>query len=238
MYEERFYRKATFSKFSIEICYKQSDLLIATNRKIDKEQAQKILKKYYTEIENYIEKNPLFLTSLSPLREDVFAPPIVKKMIESSQLTGIGPFSSVAGAIALSVGREILNYADEVIVENGGDIFLKINEDKRVGVYLGKRQKTENLSLIIKQRDYPFGIASSSSCFGPSLNFGRADLVTVVAKNSILADGFATALSNRIKSQTDIKKVSRIAKENSWIKGIVIAFEGKISLWGEIELSN
>ena len=33
--------------------------------------------------------------------------------------------AAVAGAIAEAVGRELLNYSLEVIVENGGDIFTK-----------------------------------------------------------------------------------------------------------------
>jgi hypothetical protein len=236
MYEERFYRQHISSKFKIEVTFKESDLLISADKEIDKERARDILKKYYTEIENYIRKNPKFLTSLSPLEEDKEAPPIIRDMIKCSSVTGIGPFSSVAGAIALYVGKEILQFANEVIIENGGDIFLKIKEDKKIGIYLGERSKIETISLKISKRDYSFGIASSSSYIGHSLNFGRVDLVTVVAKDAIIADGFATAFSNRIKKERDIEDVLKLAKNNPLIEGMLISFEDKIFIWGDLEM--
>jgi ApbE superfamily uncharacterized protein (UPF0280 family) len=236
MYQERFYRDWSPAKFSLEVCYKESDLLIASDKEIDRVLLEGILKNYYSEIEKHIKKNQNFLTSLSPIEQDENAPAIIKDMIECSNVTGIGPFASVAGAIALYVGKELLNYADELIIENGGDIFLKINEDKRVAVYLGDRFETSAIILRVKKRDYPFGIASSSAYIGHSLNFGRADLVTVIAKDAILADGFATALSNQVKKEKDINDVFSRAKENPFLEGLLIAFEGKVFLWGEMQL--
>jgi ApbE superfamily uncharacterized protein (UPF0280 family) len=235
MYQERFYREWSTAKFSLEVCYKESDLFIATDKQVEKTLLQDILQNYYSEIEKYIKKNQNFLTSLSPLEQDENAPAIVKDMIDCSNITGIGPFASVAGAIALYVGREILKYAGEVIIENGGDIFLKINENKRVGIYLGERFETDTIKLKLKKRDYPFGIASSSAYLGHSLNFGNADLVTVIAKDAILADGFATALSNQVKKENDIKDIFARAKDNPFLEGLLVAFEGKLFLWGGIE---
>jgi ApbE superfamily uncharacterized protein (UPF0280 family) len=236
MYQERFYRDWSPAKFRLEVCHKESDLFITTDKELDKILVQDILKNYYIEIEKYIKKNPNFLTSLSPLEQDENAPAIVKDMIDCSNVTGIGPFASIAGAIALYVGKDLLDKSSEIIIENGGDIFLKINGDKRVGVYLGERFQTNTVTLKVKKRDYPFGIASSSAYLGHSLNFGRADLVTVIAKDAILADGFATALSNQVKKEKDIKDIFQRAKENSFLEGLLIAFEGKLFLWGAMEI--
>lgn len=236
MYQERFYRNWSPAKFSLEVCYKESDILVAADRAIDRGLLENILKNYYSEIEEYIKENPNFLTSLSPIEQDETAPSIVKDMIDCSSVTGIGPFASVAGAVALYIGKEILKYSDEVIVENGGDIFLKINEDKRVGVYLGERFETNTVILRVRKRNYSFGIASSSAYLGHSLNFGRADLVTVIAKDAILADGFATALSNQVKSKNDVEDVIKRAKDNSFLEALLIAFEGKLFIWGNIEI--
>lgn len=238
MYEERFYREQIISKFKIEVSYKESDLLICSDQEIVKEKAQSILVKYYNQIEEYIKKNPLFLTSLSPLESDRSALPIIGEMLESSKITGIGPFSAVAGAIAKYVGGDLLSCCQELVIENGGDIFLKINQDKIIGVYLGQEFKMNNLNLKIKKRKHPFGVASSSSIIGHSLNFGKADLVSVVADNIIIADGFATAISNRIKSIEDIEKILAEAKDNLPIQGLLVAFEEKMFLWGDLEVSN
>ena len=238
MYEERFYRNKIISKFKMEVSFKESDLLICSDKEIAKEKAQNILVKYYEQIEGYAMKNPLFLTSLSPLEIDQTAPPIIKEMIESSKVTGIGPFSAVAGAVAQYVGGELLNHCRELIIENGGDIFLKINEDKIIGVYLGQEFKINNLNLKVKKRSQAFGVASSSSSLGHSLNFGKADLVSVVAKNIIIADGFATAISNRIKKLEDVDKILAEAKDKLPIEGLLVAFGEKIFLWGNLEVAN
>jgi len=238
MYEERFYRDQILSKFKIEVSFKESDLLICSDKEIASEIARGILIKYYEQIEEYVMKNPLFLTSLSSLEIDQTAPPIIKEMLENSNVTGIGPFSAVAGAVAQYVGEELLNYCQELIVENGGDIFLKINEDKIIGVYLGQEFKINNLNLKIKKRSRAFGVASSSSSLGHSLNFGKADLVSVVAKNIIIADSFATAISNRIKKVEDVDKILAEAKNKLPIEGLLVAFGEKIFLWGDLEVSS
>jgi ApbE superfamily uncharacterized protein (UPF0280 family) len=245
MYQERFYRDNVFSKFKLEISYKESDLLISTDKKIDDKLARDLLKKYYDVVAEYVEKNPSFLSALSPIDNDSRAPSIIKDMIQCAKITGIGPFASVAGAISFYVGQQLRHFADEVIIENGGDIFLKINEDKRIGVYLGEQfsthssslgEKVDRVFLKIKKRDYSFGIASSSSFIGHSLNFGKADLVTVIAKNAVFADSFATALSNRVKKEQNVEEVLTIAQNSPFIEGILIAFQGKVYLWGDLEI--
>lgn len=247
MYEERFYRKSVEAKFSLRVSLNESDLLVSTDTKIEENVVYEILKKYYRKIESYIKTAPHFATSLSPLREDLLAPAIIRDMIARSKVAGIGPFSSVAGAIAFYVGRDLLSCSNEVIVENGGDVFLKINENKKLAVYLGERfssvyessfgKKAETIVLSVKPRNLPFGIASSSSYLGHSLNFGKVDLVTVIAADSIFADSFATALSNRIKEEEDIEEVLNFAKSSNYIDGILIAFDGKLYLWGNLEFA-
>lgn len=242
MYEERFYRSQVLSKFSAEVSYKESDLLISADKKIDSQRALDVLVKYYNEIEDYIKDNPGFFTSLSPLNIEEPAPAIIKDMSVCSQITGVGPFAAVAGAVASYVAFDLLADDGELIIENGGDIFLKIKGDKRIGLYLGDGfcsscgESVKELSLRIKKREDAFGIASSSSSIGHSLNFGKADMVTVIAKNAIIADGFATALSNRIKKKNDVPAVLDFAKNHNLIDAVLIVFESNLYLWGDIEL--
>ncbi len=244
MYEERFYRSFTPLESKLQVSYKESDLYIWTDKKLDKDFLFALLKKYYHIVEDYIKKNPLFLSSLSSLPVDEEAPSIIKEMLYYSQKAKLGPFSTVAGAIAEYLGREILNLglAQEVIVENGGDIFLKINKDKRLGVYLGERflkganlKPNDILTLKIRKRASCFGIASSSGIIGHSLNFGNADLVSVVASNAIMADAFATCLSNLLKKQGDTQEVFVLAKEVG-LEGVLVAFGDKLYLWGDLQL--
>ncbi len=236
MYEERFYRGHVLSKFKLEVSFNESDLLICTDKKVDKWVIEPILEKYYCQIKKYVKEKPIFMNSLFPLEDDASASSIVKKMMESSRISGIGPFSSVAGAIAFYVGNEMSEICEEIVIENGGDIFLNIKEDKHLGIYLGERFKIKNLVLKIRKRNYSFGIASSSSVIGHSLNFGNADLVTVIAKDVIIADGLATSLSNKIKIVNDVELVIEEAKNIPELEAIFIAFDNKIFLWGDLEI--
>ena len=239
MYEERFYRSQISSNFKLEISFKESDLLICSDKQIDKTRAQSLLVKYYSQVERYVKTNPSFQNSLKSIPDDEDAPNIIREMIQASRLSGIGPFSSVAGAIAKYVGAELLMECSEIIIENGGDIFLKINQDKRLGVYLGDNFKgVSNLTLKLHKRKEPFGIASSSALIGHSLNFGKADLLTIVSNNPIIADTFATALSNKIQNTQDAEKILKQAKDMAEIEGILIAFGDKIFIWGDLELSD
>ena len=116
MYEERFYRQHITSNFGIEVTYQESDLYISTDKKISVSSAREIVKKYYNQISSYIKENPLFQSSLSPAKPNEKDPDIIREMAKCSQITGIGPFSSVAGAIAQFVGKELLEFANEVVV--------------------------------------------------------------------------------------------------------------------------
>ncbi|MFH1771839.1 MAG: UPF0280 family protein [Candidatus Omnitrophota bacterium] len=220
----------------MEIYYKESDILLCTDKPIDKQYVKDLMVKHYDLIAAYIDKRPQFQSSLSPIDTDGTAPLIVQDMLKCSRYTGIGPFASVAGAISHYVGMEIIKHVNEVIIENGGDLFLKITEDKEIGVYLGSNFKPDEITIKVKKRSGPFGIASSSSTIGHSLNFGKTDLVTVIAKDSIAADGFATALSNRIKREEDAGVVLKDAQDSPLIDGIIIAFNKKIYLWGDLEV--
>ena len=236
MYEERFYRYYLNNEFSLEIAYQESDLYIISPNALDKKLALSILIGYYTQIEDYIKKNPKFFSSLSPLKFDTEAPFIIQDMLKASEISGIGPFSAVAGAVAAYVGSELLRFSEEIIVENGGDIFLNIKKDRKIGVYLGANFDPSFLTLKVKKRNYPFGICSSSSTIGHSINFGEADLVMVLAKSSIVADTFATLYANMIKKEETIKEVFKRAERNKFIEAVVVAFDRKLFFWGEVEL--
>ena len=70
---------------------------------------------------------PEFASTLEPLPLQSNAPPLIREMIRAARLAQVGPMASVAGALAEYVGTDLLKYTTQVIVENGGDIFLKVS---------------------------------------------------------------------------------------------------------------
>ncbi len=237
-YQRRFYRDWVTAKdlHLARIIDRETDLQILTNRKIDESFLKERMHEYRWAIENYITKDKRFLTALKPLAVELDAAPIVKEMSECAGKANVGPMAAVAGAIAQFLGRDLLKkgYKD-VIVENGGDIFLKTTKTRLVKIYAGRSKIWNELKLKIKPADTPLGICTSSGTIGHSLSFGLAESVIILSKNACLADAVATATANRVKSKKDLQKAVDFARAIRGILGAAIIIKDNLASWGEIE---
>ncbi len=231
---QKFYRKIAkpggLISFSVQV--KQTDLLISARKDLKRE-AEFLVLSARNQVEKYIEKYPEFSDALLPWPEDLIAPPVVKDMIIAGRNAGIGPMSAVAGAIADYVGKGLLRFSDEVIVENGGDVFLCLDRAVTVGVFF---ERECQIGVRIKKDIMPVGVCSSSAKIGHSLSFGRADLVTVFSHSASIADSAATAIANKIKRIRDVKELSLWGSQIKGIFGIVAIIKGNISFWGDLEI--
>lgn len=237
MYEPRTYRHWVKGKglASFNVVVKETDLYIRASRNL-KSKALKLVLKYRDTLERYIERHPSFLSSLDPLPISDDAPHIVKSMLESARKAGVGPMASVAGAITEFVGTELLAFSPEVIVENGGDIFLKSLGKRIIGIYAGKSPLTGKIGLEIEGEDTPLGICTSSGTVGHSLSYGKTDAVIVLAQSATLADAAATAIGNLIKQPEDIPGGIELAKSIEGLKGLLIIKDDQVGLWGEVKI--
>jgi uncharacterized protein len=214
---------------------KETDLYIRATHNLQRK-ARRLVLKYRQQLEDYIKKRDEFRTSLKPLPTPEDAPRIVKDMVEAGQKANVGPMAAVAGAIAEFVGKELLEFSPEIIIENGGDIFLKINTLKVVGIYAGQSPLTGKIGLEINPQDTPLGICTSSGTVGHSLSFGNADAVVIVAESATLADAAATAVCNMVKKPDDINSAIASGRNINGIKGIIIIMGGDIGVWGSLKL--
>ncbi len=236
-YIERTYRDytTTGAQVAFSAIWKETDLYIKAQKNLS-EQAHSAILQSREDIENYIRIKPEFETSLDPLPFDPDAPPIIQEMLHASDLVSVGPMAAVAGAIAENVGRSLQAFSPEIIVENGGDIYLAIQEEITIGIFAGKSLLNMKIGLRIPAKETPCGVCTSSGTVGPSLSFGRADAVTVWANSTALADTTATALANRINTYADIKPTLKQAAEIPDIKGILVILGDQIGLWGSMDL--
>jgi len=237
MFEPRTYRHRVKGNDLIpfNIVEKETDLYIRASKNL-KRKAYKLVLKYRSMLEKYIERNPSFLTSLKPMPVTEDAPHIVKAMSESAERAGVGPMAAVAGAIAEFVGNELSTYSPEVIVENGGDIYLKSLTKRIVGVYAGKSPLSDKIGLEINAEDTPLGICTSSGTVGHSLSYGEADAVVVLSGSATLADAAATAIGNLITHPSDIPRGIEFAEGVGGLKGVVIIKDDRLGLWGEVKI--
>ncbi len=231
------YRKLieSYDLYSFEVQIKESNLLVLADRKLMKETEDALLS-CREDIEQYIYRNPLFKRTLKPLPVKDDMPSIVKTMAEAAQRANVGPMAAVAGVIAEFVGKELLNYCRQVIVENGGDIFMQVEKERSVGIYAGESPLTNRIALQIEPADTPLGICCSAGTFGHSTSLGKADAVVILSSSTALADAVATATGNLINERSDIKRGLLFLKNVPGIKGGIIIKDKHIGAWGKLNI--
>jgi len=243
MYEERKYRKWVKHDdlLAFEVVDEETDLLISCKSEYYElsflsHESMASVSLYRRQIKDYIAKNRKFLTTFEPMEVEDNAPEIVKDMAKAASIAGVGPMAAVAGAISEFVGRDLLRLSDEIIVENGGDIFIKASSDRLMGIYASESPFTGRLGIRISPEQTPTGICTSSGTVGHSISFGKADAALVISKWTALADAVATATGNIAKTQDDIQKAVDFARSINGVDGVIVIMGSKIGIWGSIEL--
>ena len=244
LFEERTYRSQfNTSRFTgFEVQHLETDLWIGVdplsfNEKM-KEVAQEKIQNLRTVFDSYIQAEPFFKKSLKPFQPSEAAPKEAVEMAVAAEKVGIGPMSAVAGLFAREVGEEIRkNFSvKELLIENGGDIYILIKDELVLSVFAGESILSERIGLVVPAAEEAFGICTSAGTVGPSLSFGKADAVVVVCDDILLADALATALGNLVKSPDHVEKVINKSGKYNEIKSLLIICEDKIGIKGENEI--
>lgn len=240
-YVERTYRtRAEDDLVSSFVKIKDTDLHIKADQDVSA-WAFELTLQYRLQIEKYIEQRPEFLSALSPLAPDILAPPIVKEMLAAGQVADVGPMAAVAGAIAEYVGKALLRRGcREIVVENGGDIYLNRTKDCTVAIFAGRSPLSMQVGIKLPASAMPVAVCTSSGTVGHSLSFGRADAVAVVASSTALADAAATRLGNEVGILTTgdagINRALQVGQTIEGVQGVVVICGEKIGAVGNVEL--
>jgi len=237
MFKNRTYRKQHQKKglVSFDITVKETNLNIQAQTDLTDKAIKSVLT-CRNSIETYIKLFPEFAKSLTPIHNPAPAPKIIIDMIKAGQLADVGPMATIAGAVAEYTGKSLLADTSEVLVENGGDVFIKSDSETIFNIYAGNSPFSMTSGILIKKRETPYGLCTSSGTLGHSKSFGKADAVTVLSDSCPLADAVATRLCNSVKNTTDIKAAMDIGKAIPGVQGIVIIKGESIGLWGNLTL--
>jgi ApbE superfamily uncharacterized protein (UPF0280 family) len=192
--------------------------------------------RYRGYIEAYIRRFPEFSKTLVPWAFKGPVPQIIRQMTIAGQKAGVGPMAAVAGAIAESVGRELLAYSDEVIIENGGDVYLKTKQTETLAIYAGQSPLSMRVGLRVKSVTQAVAVCTSSGTIGHSYSSGRADAVCVLSDDCALADAAATAIGNRITTTGDLSQAIGFGQKIADVRGIVLIIGEQIGMWGDMEV--
>ncbi|MBC8433521.1 MAG: UPF0280 family protein [Desulfobacterales bacterium] len=236
-HQERTYRRLAYRDqlVSFRVTVKETDVLIHATRPLE-DITKELILKYRGYIEAYIQQHPEFAKTLRPWPISGPAPLIVKDMAAAGEKAGVGPMAAVAGAVAEHVGRELLAHSKEVIVENGGDVFLKTAGPVTTGIFAGSSPLSLRIGLRIDPGSKPLAVCTSSGTVGHSISMGKADAVCVVSASCSLADAAATSIGNRVESKTDIQQALDFGKQLEGVTGVVVIIGDSIGIWGELEV--
>lgn len=237
MYQPRDYRnKIRHDRLvSFRVVVKETDLHVQADENLERMVRERIL--YHRSIlEKYIDGYPDFATAMTPWEHKDPMPKIVHDMARAGQAAHVGPMAAVAGAMAARVGKDLLSETKEVIVENGGDVFLKTRAPVTVAVFAGNSPLSLKIGLCVGGNDMPAGVCTSSGTIGHSISFGKADAVCVVSSSCALADAAATAIGNHVTKRDSIEGAIHWGKQIPGINGILVIMGDKLGAWGPLEL--
>lgn len=183
-----------------------------------------------------ISEDIFFRTTYDPYPVSKDDDELIQRMCQASIVAGVGPMAGVAGAVAVhAVERMADEGAEYAIVENGGDIAMKIDRDVTVGVFQDD-ERFRDLAFRVPKRDGIFGICSSSAKVGPSVSFGGTSISTVFSDDVILADACATALGNLIRDggQEEMSSALETIGSKDGVSGCVSISNGLMAMFGSV----
>lgn len=227
---------------SFRSSFRETDLWVAVDkahycREMVKFTTDRIL--FYRDIlDKHIADYPEFRDSLVPVVAPGGAHGIVTAMSEAALAAGTGPLSAVAGAMAEFICNDILSEycPEEVIIENGGDIFMKLVSAVTMSVHAGNSSLSEKIGLVIKPEETPLSVCCSSGTIGHSLSFGIADACAIACRSGAQADAYATAFCNEVKNEAMVGEVTGLALQKPEILSAVIIAGDKVAIGGYIEI--
>jgi len=227
---------------SLRASYRESDLWIGVDppsysRAMEDSAASRV-RSLRLGLDAYIAQRPEFLSSLVPIAPDGAAPPLAAAMLAASRAAGVGPMAAVAGAVAALVGEGLAAEfgCRELIVENGGDLWLRFEEPLDISIFAGDSPLSERVGVTVPPEFSPLGLCTSSGTIGPSLSLGRADAAMVACRDAALADAWATAVGNAVTWPEDIEAALGLIEGREGIISVLVIKGGRMGIRGRLPL--
>jgi hypothetical protein len=219
-----------------QVVVAQTDLLVVAERPLAREIGD-FASALRSRLMTYILLHPEFRDSLTPVAVTDAAPVIAHDMAEAAARFGVGPMAAVAGAVSQAVADRFAAISPNLLIENGGDVFLRSTVERTVAL-LARPIEGARLGLRFPPEKLPAAVCASSAKVGPSLSLGQADMVTVVADRGAVADAAATALGNLLVSPEDLDGVLAAARgmARQGVRGAFIQLGELVGMVGDLEL--
>lgn len=221
---------------TFQVVLEHTDLFVTAERDLA-EPMLDLVRSLRGELKSFMLLTPGFRESLAPVPAPETAPLVARMMAQAAAAVNVGPMAAVAGTFAQLVADHFAPLSPNILVENGGDIYLHSTRP-RVVALLGDPASGARLGLRLSRRDFPVSLCASSATIGPSLSLGQGELVVVRSRSGAFADAAATALANLIDSGDDLDLVLAQARKLAplGLEGVFAQAGGKLGVWGKMEL--
>jgi hypothetical protein len=195
------------------------------------ESARRAAEEAFGYLERIARCRPL-LSRLWTQIEDLPADDLAGRMISSVRAIGdddLTPMAAVAGTIADAVADWLFEHAaSKVIVDNGGDIAVRLAEGETATVGIRPRINSPQISHVIcLDAAHPAWGVTTSGMGGRSFTRGIASAVTVLAATASGADAAATAIANACSVEDDgiVQLPAEKIDPNSDLAGIHVTIQ-------------
>lgn len=218
---------------AFEVAVGETDLLVLAERDL-RDEARSAARVARRQVRSHAALHPEFLSSRKPLPVPPGAPEVVAGMYRAGRVAGTGPMAAVAGAVAEHVARVLAEASPEVIVENGGDLFIITRRERRVAVSAPGSPMDGQIALAVPPGER--AICTSSGTVGHSASAGLADAVVIAAAEGAVADAIATATANRVSEPSDVEAAIDWARKRADLQQVLIICGDAVGAWGQFEL--
>ena len=170
-YRQQYTRHASEQAFQVVV--EETDLHVTACCDLVQEIAA-----YVTELRGqlkaFITHSPQFQESLAPLAVPDSAPEIIQRMAHATAIAGVGPMAAVAGTISQLVCEKFVSQSAELIVENGGDVYMMSTKERVAGL-LPDPHSEATIGVVVHAEEFPVAICASSATIGHSLSLGKGE---------------------------------------------------------------
>ncbi|PTN08938.1 hypothetical protein [Mangrovibacterium marinum] len=201
-------------------------------------EALKVLSQKVDELKAYVAEEPFFKKSLKPYPVADNAPASIVEAARAAELAGTGPQAAKSGLISQLVGESLLaSFApDEMIVENDGDLYLKLRDSLIVSIFADDLEDSGLMGLEILPQQTPLGLGTGTGTKGQPINHSKATAVMMLAPKGAQASALAVGIGNRVKRANDLDKVLKHLKLMPEVIAAVFIVDDQIAVHGENEL--
>ncbi len=223
-------------EISFQLVLEESDIQVVAKKNLASQMLE-TLGSLRADVKSWVTLYPDFRTSLAPLPMPKNAPDIIMRMYTGAAKAGVGPFAAVAGTVAQMLAEKYVGKSADIIVENGGDIYM-YSETPRTVALLADPAGGPSLGLQLEAGDFPLALCASSATIGHSLSLGNGELAVVRAKDGALADAVATALGNRLRKAASVELALEFAQSIEGVDGVFVQCDEAIGAWGNMVLTH